>query len=624
MKKVLLISMPFCSVRYPAIGISLLKSRLSDEDIPCDIKYFNIVFAEMVGVDRYEEICENEHGIPYLGETLFAQMYFGNQVPDEKEYKDYLKNVYGDIIADHISNVFSIKRLIKPFLDKCLESVLREDYDVIGFSSMFEQNLSSIALAYRIKEIAPEKTIIFGGPNCEREMGVELHRRFQFIDYVCSGEADNALPELINRIRKHESVEDIPGLVYRDNNESAATRKNQGIENLDNIPLPDYNDYFVQLKQASLPSTTCLRLPMETSRGCWWGEKSQCRFCGLNGGLIRFRSKSTERVIKELIYLTETYAKKYNVNQVYMVDNVLDMKYFADLIPELKRRRLPVEIFYEVKANLNKEQVEALYEAGITSIQPGIESINTHVLRLMRKGVTSLQNIQLLKDCEQFGIFPGWSILTGFPQETFEDYEQMIKLIFKITHLPSPGLTARFQLERFSPYFEDPEKYGITNIRPEDSYKFIYPFEISAIFNLAYFFDFDYRDDVRPPDCDRELTEAVNYWQECYANNEYLHSIRKSPSTLLIEDGRSNARISRIVLESSQKDIYEYCDKIRTLSSVFSYVRGKYGDFAVRERDVKDFLDEMVSLNLMLTEDNKYLSIAIPVEDGYARRRQGL
>src|SRR3989304_1524263 len=98
MKKVLLITMPFSSTKWPSIGISLLKPRLSEEGIECDIKYFNIVFAKMIGLDIYEEIAiYSQH---MIGERLFAQEYFAEQLPKEEEYKKYFKKVYQGIGED--------------------------------------------------------------------------------------------------------------------------------------------------------------------------------------------------------------------------------------------------------------------------------------------------------------------------------------------------------------------------------------------------------------------------------------------------------------------------------------------------------------------------------------------
>jgi hypothetical protein len=158
----------------PAIGVSLLKSRLNEEDIPCNIKYFNIDFAEMIGLGRYEKI--SGYGTLYLVERLFAQEYFAKKLPDEQEYIRYLKQTYR-VPREYLDHFFSIKMFISPFIDRCMESISWEHYDFIGFSTMFEQNLASIALAHRIKLFDPTKIIVFGGANCEAE-GITISKTF--------------------------------------------------------------------------------------------------------------------------------------------------------------------------------------------------------------------------------------------------------------------------------------------------------------------------------------------------------------------------------------------------------------------------------------------------------------
>ena len=603
--------MPFCTVKWPAVGLSLLKPGLQREGIKCDIRYLNIVFAKMAGMDIYEKICEHvsDGGDALIGERLFAQEYFYQQLPDESEYTGFLKKVYSGP-REYLDQILSTKKLIKPFLDYCIESIKWESYDIVGFTTMFEQNLASLSLAREIKQRYPDKIIVFGGANCEGEMGHELHRSFPFIDFICSGEADFSFPELVKRISQQKPVKDIAGIIYRRNGDSLATEESWPVNDLDTLPYPDYNDYFNQIGQsAGLLSMEENGLPMETSRGCWWGAKSKCRFCGLNGQTIHFRSKGKDRVINELKYLCE----RYNAHCIQMVDNILDMNYFRELLPDLGKEKLPIQIFYEVKANLTKEQISILHDAGVVWIQPGIESLNTHTLKLIAKGVSALQNIQLLRNCLQAGIDPVWNLIHGFPGERAEDNKNILETIYKIIHLPPPGGYSHFELHRFSPYFIAPEKFGLSGLRPKESYRYVYPFEQSQTFNLAYFFDFDYREDVRPPDYDGEFTKAVNYWQESYANGDRLYVSEKSPSTLVIEDMRSNAVTSRAILENFQKEMYEYCDSIRSFSSIYSYICQKYSDTPIRERDVRDFLQEMNNLNFMVNEDDKYLSLAVNI-----------
>src|SRR6266851_598084 len=86
------------------------------------------------------------------------------------------------------------------FLDHCMAAIPWGEYAIVGFTSTFEQNIASLSLAARIKATYPNIVIVFGGANWEAEMGIELHRQFPFVDFVCSGEADLSFPALVERI----------------------------------------------------------------------------------------------------------------------------------------------------------------------------------------------------------------------------------------------------------------------------------------------------------------------------------------------------------------------------------------------------------------------------------------
>jgi radical SAM superfamily enzyme YgiQ (UPF0313 family) len=96
-----------------------------------------------------------------------------------------------------------------------------------------------------------------------------------------------------------------------------------------------------------------------------------------------------------------------------------------------------------VKVNLTQEQIRTLAEAGVHHIQPGIESMSTHVLKLMDKGATALQNVRFLKWAEAYGMAVTWNVLLGFPGEQPEDYERQLAIIRLIPHLPAPGVASR-------------------------------------------------------------------------------------------------------------------------------------------------------------------------------------
>jgi ribosomal peptide maturation radical SAM protein 1 len=333
-----------------------------------------------------------------------------------------------------------------------------EDYAAVGFTSTFEQNIASLALAKRIKAAHPHVAIVFGGANWEGEMGQELHRQFRFVDYVCSGEADESFPRLAALILA-DGVDEAtfpPGIVYRKDGRTISTGRAAPVRDMDALPIPDFADYFRDWSGSSAAPVAAPVLQVETSRGCWWGDKSHCTFCGLNGATLMYRSKSARRALEEMQHLSD----RWQITQLDAVDNILDMRYFSDLLPALAADGRPWEIFWETKANLSRAQVATLRAAGVTTIQAGIESLSDRVLKLMRKGTSGLRNVQLLKWCREQEVAVGWHLLYGFPGETRQDYEHMFAMLPAIEFLHPPRSFGRIRMDRFSPYFDNPQEFG--------------------------------------------------------------------------------------------------------------------------------------------------------------------
>src|SRR6185369_6099656 len=115
-----------------------------------------------------------------------------------------------------------------------------------------------------------------------------------FVDYVFSGEADFTFPKFVKRIAQHEPVSDLKGIMYRDGSTVQSTGTADSVHELDKLPFPNYDDYFVQLETTSLRQEIVPLVPFETARGCWWGAKQHCTFCGLNALTMTFRAKNQD------------------------------------------------------------------------------------------------------------------------------------------------------------------------------------------------------------------------------------------------------------------------------------------------------------------------------------------
>lgn len=610
MNQVILLSMPFGSLERQALGLSLLKPQLDRLGISCDIQYLTFPFAEYIGYDDYQWIS---HTLPYTafaGDWVFRQALYGRREPEEQAYvQDILRETWQLGEAD-IARLFRIRSLVAPFLDYCLHCLPWDTYRLAGFTSTFEQNVASLALAACLKARFPHLSIVFGGANWEGEMGHELLTRFPCVDYVCSGEADESFPALVETLMTPSThpapLNHIPGLAWREEGAVVHSGPARLIREMDALPLPDFTDYFDNLGESTVAASVGPVLLVETSRGCWWGEKAHCTFCGLNGGTMAYRSKGAARSLEELAIL----ASRWQIDFVEVVDNIMDLRALKDLLPALARRGAPYTLFYEVKANLTKAQVQLLAAAGVSRIQPGIESMNDHILRLMKKGTTALRNIQLLKWCKTYGIGVDWNILYGFPGETAEDYQEMVQLLSAIRFLGAPGACAPIRLDRFSPYFNDPHRYGLTRVRPNGVYRHLYPFSQEALNRIAYFFEYDYQDG-RPADLfAREVIRYCDEWRQA-PEAGCLWWQEGDEAEVWLRDTRSCALQENFHFTGMEAEVYRYCDELRAEQSIVRRLKDRFPDEPFTHSDVGRFLQSLCDYGLMVTDGTHYLSLAV-------------
>src|SRR4030088_2803215 len=101
---------------------------------------------------------------------------------------------------------------------------------MVGFTTTFHQTCASLAVAKRLKALPEPPLIVFGGANCEGEMGLQLLQSFPWIDYVCCGESDISVPKLFGHVFRG-SPTCVPGVLQRGH--ATVVAKSEGVQNLD-------------------------------------------------------------------------------------------------------------------------------------------------------------------------------------------------------------------------------------------------------------------------------------------------------------------------------------------------------------------------------------------------------
>ncbi|MET8976333.1 RiPP maturation radical SAM C-methyltransferase [Streptomyces sp. NPDC004539] len=607
---VALVNMPFVSVYQPSLQLGLLKSLATEAGFRAEDFYFNLEFAQLMGNRVYEQLAHHRGRL--FGDWLFSVAAFGDEAPDpEGLMPEHFARDTDGLLADlglTREQLLGIRDEGVPgFVDAMLAKTDWGRFRVVGFTSTFQQNAASFALARRIKRRFPSTLVIFGGANFEGDMGRELMSRLDFIDYAFDGESDDSFPEFLDVVAAGGDPSSVAGVLARGDVASDPTDR-PPFDRLDRLPVPDFAGYFaraLELGVISEESRRLVALPFESSRGCWWGQKHHCTFCGLNGSTMGFRSKSSSRVRRELAEL----AKAYGSLRFEAVDNILDMKYFGDLLPELREEGYDYQFFYEVKSNLTRERIKALRDSGIVHVQPGIESLDSRILKLMRKGITGLQNVNMLRWGMYYGIDIAWNIIWGFPGEEAAFYADQLETVRRLRHLQPPTSTSRIWMERYSPLFSDRATFAANYVRPEASYAYVYPARID-LDRIAYFFDYEMTDAL-PDTAYQPLRDEVRAWQGAWRESAKPSLVFwSSPGQIHVDDFRDQADRRSYRFQDDSAALYRACGdrptNARQLRQTLSL------DLSAEQ--IEDILFSFVRQDLMLHEDGAFLSLALPAK----------
>jgi ribosomal peptide maturation radical SAM protein 1 len=463
----LLVVPPFARIENSSLALHILQACARQTGHTVGVFYANLAMAEWIQEEIYRKISEN--GV--LGETIFARQAHGEGITEFFK-RETLKEciVEAASLKEYIPE---IERSLDKWIAALMNEVLRNNYKVIGFTTSFEQVNASIAMINYAKQIHPELITIMGGANCHDVLAEGMLLLSANTDYVFSGESEIVFPEFLEEIKT--------GILPK------SRIIQEKICDLNKIPVPDYSEYIQQLR-FFLPKyelTKNYNLVYETSRGCWWGKKHRCNFCGTYG-VTEYREKNPKKVIQDINQLT----RSNNLKRISMADSILPSDYMKSLFPSLAKDVPDLNIFYDLKTNTTFEQLLIMREAGMQRVLAGIESLSSSLLKRMNKGVLARQNIAFLRNCISLGINCYWDFLYGFPNDIEEDYRAMQPLLPFILHLHPPGRYNPIYITRFSPYYDCPEKFGINKIKPSLNYLLWFP--LDKVNKIASCFEGDY------------------------------------------------------------------------------------------------------------------------------------
>lgn len=293
--------------------------------------------------------------------------------------------------------------------DQIGKEIERKKPDVVGIQVMTFTLIDAILTAKMVKKIDAEIKVVLGGPHVYIYPNETISR--EEIDYLVLGEGEIPFTGLIENLENVEKLKETPGLVFKEGGKIVNTGLRGPVEDLDLIPFParhltPYKKYYSLLAKRS-PVTT-----MMSSRGCPY----QCSFCGRPHLGKKFRARSAKNVVDEIEECTHMGIKEF-----FFYDDTfaVNRQRALDICSEILERNL--DIGWDIRTrvdSVDKELLLNLKSAGCERIHYGVESGNSEMLKVIRKGITVEQAEEAFRLTKEVGMQTLAYFMFGLPGET--------------------------------------------------------------------------------------------------------------------------------------------------------------------------------------------------------------
>lgn len=303
-----------------------------------------------------------------------------------------------------------------------------EHPDVIGISCYTDSRHNTFATANLIKSLRPECKIIIGGAHVTA-MGGRILNTAPDVDVLCIGEGERTMVEFCKALESGGDLSKVAGIVYRKDNEIITTPPRHFIENLDEIPFPDYEGLDIHQYRVWVFSFLYGKpyAQLISARGCPYG----CIYCATSNFWKKCRMRSPDNVLDEVQWLKERYGfKNFNFADDLFTFN---KKRTLEICKGMVDRGMEISWCALSRADhLDRELVQAMSEAGCKGIQFGIESGSDRILAELGKKETVAEYAEAFALCKEFNIETLMNLIVGSPCENTESLQATKDLILKL------------------------------------------------------------------------------------------------------------------------------------------------------------------------------------------------
>lgn len=296
---------------------------------------------------------------------------------------------------------------VKNFLEMVADyAKSTEEVDYFGITATTPQMPAVLEIVSVLRRLRPNARIILGGPHItlvnaayknEVKRGVigratqSMRQMEEIFDVLVAGDGEEAVFLALG--------ENPPKVIDADDRDSELFLDNEA---LNALPFPARHLVDVDSYRYFIDGVRALSLIAQL--GCPF----PCKFCGgrLSSMLRKIRTRTSRNVVDELIHIYKTYDIKgfmlyddeLNVNPKMLELMCLIAQTQKDLGVEWRLRGF-------IKAELfNKEQAEAMFEAGFRWILTGFESGSPKILKNIDKKATREDNTRCVELAHDAGL----------------------------------------------------------------------------------------------------------------------------------------------------------------------------------------------------------------------------
>lgn len=592
--RVMLASMPWAALGEPSLGLALLAACLRRAGVTVKVRHVNLTLLRYLRASTYVGLA-NAYAInDFLFTHDLDPEVSGVQYRLARERVEELcqLGILGDDGEDPatlLERLLDARRSLFPgWLGECAAEIAAWQPTLLGLTCLFDQTMASIALARRVRDALPDTLIVLGGYALEGPVAREILRCFPWIDGICLGEGEPAIEPLAAASIGARELGDIPNVLTRKSAPRRALvvhdRRGRRLATrdpvdrappiaMDDSPIPDFDDYFADLARLARDDRVEVEvdtLPVESSRGCWWGQKNHCTFCGIDDETMKYRARSPRSTMAML----DALAARHPIKSFRFSDYILPHRYFDTLLPDLAAREVRYHLECETKANLTRSHFERLRAAGFGECQPGIESFSTSVLRKMSKGVTGLQNIQTLVLGRSHGVKIHYNVLYGFPDDELAEYQRMLEVIPRLYHLDPPHGCQPVEITRFAPLQADPARFGIEESEHAELYEVLFSprFLRESGFDLdayAYYFERSFSSDRALEAVHGMVQMQINHWKRIAATRAVELRWQGDGRGIRFHDSRHDEDGVTRIFGAAHRQVFETCaGEARTMKRI--------------------------------------------------------